>query len=90
MSLQDDVRAAVVQALMDDPVLDMQKLVDDFGGRADFRDVFRAIEVLTRAGLIEPAPEAFRRPGTLPMLITDAGLRSLRGEQPWPADPENP
>jgi hypothetical protein len=90
VTLQDDVQAAVIQALMEDPNLDMGRIIDDLRGRAELRDVFRAVEVLTDAGLIEPAPEAIRRPGTLPMLFTDAGLRSLRGEQPWPPSDSGP
>ena len=87
MNLQKALQAAVIEALVEDPNLDIQRIVDDFEGRADLRDVLRAMELLTSAGLIELAPEGIRKPGTLPMLFTDAGLRSLRGEVPWPIDP---
>jgi hypothetical protein len=86
MNVQRAIQAAVIEALIDDPNLDIQRIVDDFNGRADLRDVLRAMELLTSAGLIELAPEGIRQPGALPMLFTDAGLRSLRGEVPWPID----
>ena len=81
-SVQWNVQSAVLQALLDSPVLDVQQIAD--ACRADLRDVFRAIEVLTRGGVIESAPDALRQSGTVPLLFTDAGLLSLRGERPWP------
>lgn len=76
MSVQQVVQLAVLLAVQDNPIVDLEAIAEACG--ADRRDVRQAVTLLFDAEAVEVAPESSQAFGPLTLLLTEAGRERLR------------